>query len=767
MDKIRILLPVRHQDLLRRWLETLQEWFACKNPVGRGCPHSLMMKGNRMNQPLCYRSTRIAAIAALLGLAVLTIVACSKSRETSSIPSTSANVLVAVWSGPYGGVPPFDRVKVEQFKPALDEAMAQSLAETEKIAANPAAPTFENTIAAMERSGKMLDRVAAVYDVWSGTMSSDGFRTVEQEMEPKLAEFRDKILQNSRLFARIEKVYNSRQSAGLTPEQQRLVWDYYTDFLRTGAKLTSDQKAAVAKINKRLAELYTKFSSNLLHDEESYVLYLAQDQLGGLPESVVKAMAEAAAQRGQQGKYAILNTRSSMDPFLTYSTERALREKVWRTYYSRGDNADQYDNNKIITEILNLRAERTRLQGYPTFAHRALEKQVAKTPEAAMALMMKIWPAAVARVKEEVTDMQAVARHEGSKIAIEPWDYRFYAEKVRKAKYNLDSGEVKEYLQLEKLREAMMWTAGKLYGFQFQQVSDVPVYHPDVRVWEVKRNGKHIGLWYFDPYARPGKRSGAWMSDYRSQQRMDGEVTTIVSNTSNFVKGAPGEPVLISWDDAETMFHEFGHALHGLASSVTYPSLSGTSVARDFVELPSQINEHWLSTPEVLNQFALHYKTGKAMPRDLLAKIQRASTFNQGFITTEYLASALVDMKLHTMAQPGNLDPDKFERETLAALGMPKELPMRHRTPQFAHIFSSEGYAAGYYSYLWADALTADAWEAFAQRKGGWDADVAGRFYDNVLSKGNTVDPAEAFRAFRGRDVDTNALMRDRGFPIR
>ncbi len=714
------------------------------------------------------RFPKVPAVAAamILGFAVLALFACTKSDKSASKSSSAHNILLVEWSGPYGGVPPFDRVKVEQFKPALEEAMAQALAEVEKIAANPAAPTFENTIAALERSGKRLDRVDAVYGVWSGNMSSDAFRAVEQEMAPKLAEFRNKVMQNARLFERIQKIYNARESAGLSPEQQRLVWDYYTDFLREGANLTPEQKQAVGRINRQLADLYTRFSNNLLHDEESYALYLTKDQLGGLPGSYVSAMAEAAAERGQKGKYAVLNTRSSMDPFLTYSTERSLREKVWRTYYSRGDNADAHDNNRIITEIMKLRAERTKLQGYPTFAHRALEKQVAKSPDAAMTLMMKIWPAAVARVKEEVADMQAIARKEGAKITLEPWDYRFYAEKVRKAKYDLDSSEVKEYLQLEKLREAMMWMAGRLYGFQFELLSNVPVYHPDVRVWEVKHGGKHVGLWYFDPYARSGKRSGAWMNAYREQHRMDGEVTTIVSNNSNFVKGAPGEPVLISWDDAETMFHEFGHALHGLASNVTYPSLSGTSVARDFVELPSQIHEHWLSTPEVLNQFALHYRTGKAIPKDLMRKIEKASTFNQGFATTEYLASALVDMKLHSLAEPGNLDPDKFERDTLAAMGMPKELPMRHRMPQFSHIFSSEGYAAGYYSYLWADALTADAWEAFVQRQGPWDAEVSGSFYNNILSKGNTVDPADAFRAFRGRDVDTNALMRDRGFPI-
>ncbi len=719
-----------------------------------------------MSLLLSSQKALFVAAVLILVLAVLATVACSKSNKGASTLSGTRNILLAQWSGRYGGTPPFDRVKVEHFKPALTEAMTQGLADVEKIAASAEAPTFENTIAALERSGKMLDRVTAVYNVWSDTMSSDAFRAVEMEMAPKLAEHRDAIMQNLRLFIRIEKIYQARESAGLSPEQQRLVWDYYTNFLREGAKLNLEQKAAVAAINKKLANLYTKFSNNLLHDEESYVLYLTKDQLGGLPGSQVQAMAEAATQRGQQGKYAVLNTRSSMEPFLTYSTERSLREKVWRAYYSRGDNGDKYDNNRIITEILKLRAERTKLQGYTTFAHRALEKQVAKTPEAAMALMKKIWPAAVARVKEEVADMQAIAHKGGATIAIEPWDYRFFAEKARKAKYDLDSSEVKEYLQLEKLREAMMWTAGKLYGFQFQPISDAPVYHPDVRVWEVKRNGKHVGLWYFDPYARQGKRSGAWMSDYRSQQRLAGEITSIVSNNSNFVKGAPGEPVLISWDDAETMFHEFGHALHGLASDVTYPSLSGTAVARDYVELPSQINEHWLSTPEVLNRFALHFKTGKAIPKDLVEKIGKAATFNQGFATTEYLASALVDMNLHTVADPGDLDPDKFERETLAALGMPKELPMRHRMPQFSHIFSGEGYAAGYYSYLWADALTADAWEAFTQGKAAWNAEVAKSFYTNVLSKGNTVDPAIAFRTFRGRDVDTNALMRDRGFPI-
>lgn len=676
------------------------------------------------------------------------------------------NILLQPWSGPFGGVPPFDRVQIADFKPALEHAMAERLRAIEAITANPAAPTFENTIVPFERSDALLNRVQAVYRVWSGNMSSPEFRPVEAEMAPKLAAHRDRVFQNTALFARIEAIYQSPDKAKLTPEQQRLVWDHYTDFVRAGAKLSPGQKQKIAEINKRLATLYTKFSNNLLHDEEHYVLYLKKDQLGGLPAEFIAAAAEAASERGRKGEYAILNTRSSMDPFLTYSTERGLREKVWRTFYSRGDNSDEFDNKALITEILKLRAERTKLQGYPSFAHRALEKQVAKTPDAAMDLMMKVWPAAIARVKEEVADMQALADKEGAGIRIEPWDYRFYAEKVRKAKYDLDSNEVKQYLQLEKLREGMFWAATRLFGYEFAPAAGVPVYHPDVRVWSVRRGGKHVGLFYFDPYARAGKRSGAWMSAYRSQQRLEGEITPIVSNNSNFVKGAPGAPVLISWDDAITLFHEFGHALHGLSSDVTYPSQAGTAVARDYVELPSQIYEHWLATPQLLNEFARHHQTGQAMPKELLEKIQRAEKFNQGFLTTEFLASALIDMKLHMMSDPGNVDPAKFEKETLAALRMPAELPMRHRMPQFAHIFSSEGYAAGYYSYLWADAITADAWEAFLEGKGPYDPEVAKRFFDFVLSKGNTMDPAEAYRKFRGRDVDTNALMRDRGFPV-
>jgi peptidyl-dipeptidase Dcp len=675
------------------------------------------------------------------------------------------NPLLQPWTGPYAGVPPLDAVKVGEIGPALEAAMAEALANVDAIAADPAPPTFENTLAALERSGRTLDRVGTIFGVWSSTMSTPEFQAVERDMAPKLAAFGDRITQNEKLFARIAAVYDARETACRTPEQKRLAWYQHTTFVRQGAKLDAAAKKRVAAINERLATLYTGFMQNLLAEEGDYTLFLAEEaELAGLPPSVRAAMAAAAEAKGQKGKWAVLNTRSSVEPFLSYSERRDLREKVWRSFVTRGDHGDARDNKAAITEILKLRAERAKLVGYPTHAHWRVEDSMAKTPERAMELMEAVWPAAVARVKEEVADMQAVADREGAKLTIEPWDYRFYAEKVRKAKYDLDENEVKPYLQLEKLREAMFEVAGRLFDLHFRAASGVPVQHPDVRVWEVRDGkGKHVGLWYFDPYARDGKRSGAWMNAYRNQERIDADVPTIVSNNANFVKGKPGEPVLVSWTDATTLFHEFGHAVHGLLSSVTYSSLSGTNVARDYVEFPSQILERWLETPELLSKYARHVKTGKPLPKALLAKIQRASKFNEGFATVEYLSAAIVDMKMHLVADAA-IDPAAFEKDTLAALGMPKEIVMRHRPTQFAHLFSGDGYSAGYYSYLWADTISADAYEAFLEGKGPYDAKVAARL-KGLLSAGNSVDPADAYRAFRGRDAGIGALMRKRGFP--
>jgi Zn-dependent oligopeptidases len=701
---------------------------------------------------------------AAIAFAIVTTI--DATHATTVDETANGNPLLAKWEGAYGGFPPFDRVQVALFKPALESAMGEQLVEVDRIAKNTAAPDFENTIVALEHAGSTFDRVNTIYGVWGSTMNGPEFQVVEREMAPRLAAFRDQISQNEALFKRIESVYNSPEKAKLNPEQQRLVWLYYTNFVRSGARLGPEAKARLSQINQELAGLFTKFSQNVLAEEDNQFLALkSEEDLSGLPQSLRDAAAAAAATKKQPGAWVIMNTRSAIDPFLTYSDRRDLREKAWRMFINRGDNGDEHDNNAIITQILQLRAERAKLLGYKTHAHWRLENAMAKTPERAMELMEAVWKPAVARVHEEVRDMQALADKQGAKITIEPWDYRYYMEKVRKEKYDLDQNEVKPYLQLEKLREGIFWVAGELFNFNFTPVTNVPVAHPDIRVWEVtdKTTKRHIGLWYFDPYARAGKRSGAWMNAYRRQERVNGEVTTIVSNNANFIKGKLGEPLLISWDDATTMFHEFGHALHGLNSNVTYPSLSGTAVARDYVEFPSQLMEHWLSTPEVLQRFALHYQTGQPIPQTLVDRIKRSATFNQGFATVEYLSAALVDMKLH-LAGDRKIDPDAFERETLAELGMPKEIVMRHRTPQFLHVFGSDGYSAGYYSYLWSDVLTADAFGAFVEGKGPYDKAVAERLRKNIFSIGNTKDPAEAYRAFRGRDPKVDALMKKRGF---
>ncbi len=724
-----------------------------------------------------------ALVASACATALLAVgTACTKSQDEAPDTVASAdkdtslttdaimqNPLLAEWSGPFGGVPPFDKSRPEYLQPALEAGVTEELAEIDRIAADPAEPTFDNTIAELERTGRTRARVRAIYGVYASTLNDETVQAVEREMEPKLAASRDQIFQNEALFKRIEQVYESRDSADLTPEQQRLTWKYYTDFVRAGARLDASSKKRLAEINQELASLFTAFSQNVLKDEEEGIVLIEDEaDLAGLGKSARDAAAAAAASRGHEGQWAILNTRSSVEPFLTYSDNRELREEVWRMFVNRGDTGGATDNNSIIADILELRAERAALLGYETHAHWRLENAMARDPQRAIELMEAVWAPAVARVNEEVADMQAVADKESAGIRIEPWDYRYYAEKVRKDKYDLDEAQITPYMQLENLREGMFYMATRLFGFSFRQITDetVPVYHPDVRVWEVSDpEGGLVGLWYFDPYARKGKRSGAWMNAYRSQERFDGDVRVIVSNNANFQKGAPGEPVLISWEDARTLFHEFGHALHGLSSDVNYPSLSGTNVARDYVEFPSQVLEHWLSTPEILNLYALHYETGEPIPESLVEKIERAETFNQGFKTVEYLSSALVDMNLHTSGE-AIVDPDAFERETLAELGMPAEIVMRHRTPQFLHIFAGDSYSAGYYSYLWSDTLTADAWEAFTEAGGAWDEEVAQRLRENVFSVGNTIDPADGYRGFRGSDAGIDALMRKRGFAV-
>jgi peptidyl-dipeptidase Dcp len=681
-------------------------------------------------------------------------------------PAVKLPPLLAPFTGPYGGVPPFDKIKVADFKPALLQGMDLQRAEIQAIVDTKEAATFENTIVAFEDSGRAYYRAGNLMGVYTSTMNDKAMQEIETETAPVMAAFGDEIIQNEKLFARIKAVYDNRKTANLSTEQQRLLEVVYRNFARRGAALGAKQKTRLGEINQKLASLFTLFGQNQLADEESYTLILdKQDDLAGLPEGLVASAKTAAEAKGQKDKWVITNTRSSAEPFLTYSTRRDLREKAWRMWINRGDNAGKHDNKPVITEILALRGERAKLLGFPTHAHWIIDDNMAKTPDAAMALMLKVWKATTARVKEEVADMQKLAT--ADKVAkIEAWDYRYYAEKVRKEKYDLDQNEVKPYLQADKLREGMFWAAKQLYGLTWKPIKGVPVYHPDVKVWEVTRGNKRVGLWYFDPYARDGKRSGAWMSEYRTQEAFKTPATPIVSNNSNFVKGKKGEPVLISWDDATTMFHEFGHALHGLNSNVHYPSLAGTNTLRDFVEFPSQLNEYWLSTPEVLTKFAVHYKTGKPIPKELVDKIEKAKNFNQGFKTAEYLMAAIYDLKVHTLPAGKPIDPAAFEKATMKEIGAPTEIVMRHRPTQFGHIFSGDGYSAGYYSYIWADTLTADAAEAFEEAKSFYDKPTAKKLHDSIMSVGNSIPPDEAFRAFRGRDVDTNALMRSRGFPV-
>jgi len=677
------------------------------------------------------------------------------------------NSLLKNWTGPYGGVPDFTAYKVSDFQPAIEFAIREKLEEIDAIANNSEKPTFKNTIEALELAGEKLDRIHAVYGIYRSNLSTPEFNAVDTEMSPKLAEINDKLYQNDRLFSRIDTLYKSDEKEDLTKEQQRLLWLYYTDFVREGAELNEEDKAKVAKINQELAGLFTAFSQKLLAEENNqYIELNTEADFDGLPEEFKIAAIAEAKERNLNVLGCIGNTRSSIEPFLTFSNRRNLREKAFGIFVKRGDNKNENDTNETLVSILKLRDEKAKILGFKNFAEWSLSNKMAKDPQKTLDLMNSVWKPAVEKVKNDVLAMQEMVDNEGGDFKIQPWDYRFYAEKVRKAQYDLDQNEIKQYLQLENLREGMFWVAGELFDLGFKQLFDVPVYHVDVRVWEVnnRATGEPIGLWYFDPYARTGKRSGAWMNSHRDQQKIKGKVLPIVSNNCNFIKGNSDEAVLISWDDATTLFHEFGHALHGLCSNVTYPSLSGTSVARDYVEFPSQLLEHWLATPEVLNKFALHYKTNEPLSQSLVGRIGKAANFNEGFATVETISSSFVDMKLHLTTE--EVDPDAFEEKVLNEINMPAEIVMRHRIPQFAHIFSSDGYAAGYYSYLWADVINADAYEAFLEGSGPFDKNVSERLYKTVLSVGNTIDNEEMYGNFRGHAPQSDALMRARNFPI-
>ncbi len=713
--------------------------------------------------------------ASLIAVSTLALAACTTMNEERVMATESAaaaapapaqnNPLLAEWTGPFEGVPPWDEMRSELFAGAFEGAMADYRAEVQAVIDNPEPPTFANTNEAMELTGDTMNRVQAMFGVATSNVSNDAYREVEGEWGPRLATFYQQLFLQPELVARYRSVYENRESMDLNPEQLRLVERDYEQLVRAGALLEGADRERLEAITAELAGLYTDFSNKLLADEETYILLDSEDDLAGLPPSFVGSLRAAAEERGVQG-WAVVNTRSAMQPFLQNSTRRDLREQVWRAYVNRGDNGGANDTNATIERILALRAERAQLLGFENHAYWRMDDTMAGTPANATDLMMRVWPAAVARVGEEVADMQAIADEAGAGITIEPWDYRFYAEKVRRARYDIDEAEVKPYLQLDNMVQAMFYAAGRLYDLEFtENTGAVPVFHPDVRTFAVTdgRDGSNAGLFYFDPYARTGKRSGAWMTTYRSQQTLGGEQNVLASNNNNFTKPAEGEKTLISLDDARTLFHEFGHAIHYLLQDVYYPGLAGTP--RDFVEYPSQVNENWVLTPDILNRFATHVETGEPMPQSLVERITESDKFNQGFATVEYLSSAIVDMRLHNRTDPVT-DVDAFERDTLAEIGMPHEIVMRHRLPQFGHLFSSDAYSAGYYSYLWSETMDADTFEAFEETGDVWNRAVADRFRATLLSTGNETDRAEAYRQFRGRDPDVDALLRKRGFPV-
>ncbi|WP_321325598.1 M3 family metallopeptidase [uncultured Parasphingorhabdus sp.] len=689
----------------------------------------------------------------------------NKMSAMQAVPADiSGNSVLQPWTGPYDGVPAWDKIKVSDFPAAFQATMDRVKAEVVAIRDNPEPPTFQNFTLPMELAGNDSNELFAIWGVHSSNLSNEEIRKIQGEWMPKISAFFDELALDPKLLEKTKAVYDNRESAGLDAQQMRLVERNYEQLVRNGALLEGADKEKLIALNTELSKAFNDFSNKVLADEESYIYLTDEADLAGLPASFVASIKAAAEAQGKTG-WALKNTRSVMQPFLQNSTRRDLREKVYNAYINRGDNGGENDTNATIAKILKIRADRAKLLGFKTHAHYRMADTMAKDPEAAMELMMKVWPAAVARVKEEVADMQAIADKEGAGITIAPWDYRFYAEKVRKAKYDLDAAEIKPYFKLDNMVDAMFDAAGKLYGMTFtENTGSVPVFDPEVRTFEVKRGDKLVGLFYLDNYAREGKRSGAWMTTYRSQHDLGGKNRYVLaSNNNNFVKGGDGQPTLISLDDASTLFHEFGHALHYLNYDITYPGLAGTP--RDFVEYPSQVNENWLLTRYILDNYAKHADTGEPMPQALVDKINKSKTFNEGFATVEYLSSAIVDMKLHNREEPVT-DPDAFERETLAEIGMPKEIVMRHRLPQFNHLFSSDAYSAGYYSYLWSETMDADTWAAFEEAGSPWDKEVAERFRSIILATGNETDRGEAYREFRGRDPEVKYILKKRGFPV-
>jgi peptidyl-dipeptidase Dcp len=687
----------------------------------------------------------------------------SETLQTAATSQAQENPLLRPWQTPLE-TPPFSEIAPEHFLPAFERAFADHSAEISAIEHDPSAPDFANTITALERSGKLLSKVSAVfYDLVSAD-SNPALLEIDKEVSLRMARHWNPIMMNAVLFGRIALLHENRASLSLTGEQMRLLERTYTRFRRSGAGLDEEAKKRMAEINERLAHLGTTFSHHLLGDEQAWFMELGEADCDGLSDSFVAAAKAAALERGMEGKAIMTLSRSFVEPFLKTSTRRDLREKVFKAFVARGDNGNDNDNNAIILEILALREETAKLLGFATFAAYRLEDSMAKTPEAVRSLLERVWKPARARALADRDALQALVAEEGGNFALAPWDWRFYAEKLRQRRANFDDAAIKPYLTLDHMIQAAFDCASRLFGLSFAERKDIPVWHPDVRVWEVKdAAGRHKALFYGDYFARPSKRSGAWMTSLRDQQKLDGDISPLVINVCNFSKGADGEPSLLSPDDARTLFHEFGHGLHGMLSDVTYPSLSGTSVFTDFVELPSQLYEHWQEQPQVLQQFARHYQTGEPLPDDLLKRFLAARKFNQGFATVEFVSSALIDLEFHSQPAAAISDVRAFERQELEKIGMPAEISLRHRPQQFGHIFSGDHYAAGYYSYMWSEVMDADAFGAFEEAGNIFDPTVAKRLHDDIYSSGGSRDPEDAYVAFRGREPEPDALLRRRG----
>ena len=687
----------------------------------------------------------------------------SETLQAESTAPAEDNPLLRGWETPHQ-TPPFDEIAPEHFIPAFEQAFIDHAAEIVAITHDPSAPDFDNTITALERSGRLLAKVSAVFYDLVSAHSNPAILEIDKEISLRMARHWNPIMMNAVLFGRIALLHGNRANLNLTTEQMRLLERTYTRFYRAGAGLNDEAKARMAEINERLAQLGTTFSHHVLGDEQGWFMELAESDCAGLSDSFVAAAKAAAEERGMAGKAIVTLSRSTVEQFLKSAEKRELREKLFKAFIARGDNGNDNDNNAVITEVLALREETARIMGFPNYAAYRLEDSMAKTPDAVRSLLERVWKPARERAIADRSELQALIAEEGGNFNLAAWDWRYYAEKLRQRRANFDDAAIKPYLVLDHMIAAAFDCATRLFGVTFTERNDVPVWHPDVRVWEVEdAAGNHKALFYGDYFARPSKRSGAWMTSLRDQQKLDGEIAPLVINVCNFAKGVGGEPSLLSPDDARTLFHEFGHGLHGMLSNVTYPSLSGTSVFTDFVELPSQLYEHWQEQPEVLQKFARHYQTGEPLPEDLLQRFLAARKFNQGFATVEFVSSALIDLEFHSQPAEANRDVRAFERAEMEKIGMPEEIVLRHRPQQFAHIFSGDHYAAGYYSYMWSEVMDADAFGAFEEAGDIFDPAVAKRLHDDIYSSGGSVEPEAAYIAFRGREPEPDALLRRRG----